>query len=432
MAYSMPNPRQACAAALLFSLPLLSLVTSFGIGAAGFLFLAGALILWRKASIVWRASWPEVRWVVLAFALQLAFAACLMLARGRNADAIDKPARMLLAVSAMLFVQLAGIGTRSLWWGLAGGACAALGMAAWQRLVLGMDRPGGPMNPITFGDLSLCLALLSVAGAFDTRTRATPWLAGAGALAGFGASLLSGSRGGWIALPLALILLLSQRRFVPKKTALLLAVLACLAVVLAWYLPQTGLRDRIAITVSDLRLYLAGNPFPTSLSVRLELWKAALMLVHMHPLAGLETWAYKQQMHEWVRLGLLSPAVFAPPEPPHMHNDVLQAMVTHGVPGLLVWGTTMAAPLRFFLRQMALAREHGPRYAAGLAGALLVLAYLAFGLTEVIFWSMKASLFYALLVFILMGLCLNGNRSALQDTDRDARPSHPPRRAGKS
>jgi O-antigen ligase len=92
----------------------------------------------------------------------------------------------------------------------------------------------------------------------------------------------------------------------------------------------------------------------------------------------------------------------------------------------------MAAPLRFFLRQMALAREHGPRYAAGLAGALLVLAYLAFGLTEVIFWSMKASLFYALLVFILMGLCLNGNRSALQDTDRDARPSHPPRRAGKS
>jgi hypothetical protein len=49
MVYPMSNPMQACAAALLFSLPLLSLVTSFGIGAAGFLFLAGALILWRKA-----------------------------------------------------------------------------------------------------------------------------------------------------------------------------------------------------------------------------------------------------------------------------------------------------------------------------------------------------------------------------------------------
>ena len=32
---------------------------------------------------------------------------------------------------------------------------------------------------------------------------------------------------------------------------------------------------------------------------------------------------------------------------------------------------------------------------------------LCFGLTEVIFWSVTGSLFYALMVFLLMGLCLN-------------------------
>jgi O-antigen ligase len=38
---------------------------------------------------------------------------------------------------------------------------------------------------------------------------------------------------------------------------------------------------------------------------------------------------------------------------------------------------------------------------------LVVSSYLCFGLTEVIFWSVKASLLYALMVMILMGLCLN-------------------------
>jgi O-antigen ligase len=45
--------------------------------------------------------------------------------------------------------------------------------------------------------------------------------------------------------------------------------------------------------------------------------------------------------------------------------------------------------------------------AAALAGQLLVLGYFSFGLTEVIFWSVRAAMFYALMVFVLMGLCLN-------------------------
>jgi O-antigen ligase len=45
---------------------------------------------------------------------------------------------------------------------------------------------------------------------------------------------------------------------------------------------------------------------------------------------------------------------------------------------------------------------------AGLvAGMFLVPGYLGFGLAEVIFWSVKGSLFYALMAFLLMGFCLN-------------------------
>ena len=45
------------------------------------------------------------------------------------------------------------------------------------------------------------------------------------------------------------------------------------------------------------------------------------------------------------------------------------------------------------------------------AGMLVVLCFFGFGLTEVIFWSVKGSLFYALMIFMLMGLCLNAKEN---------------------
>ena len=38
---------------------------------------------------------------------------------------------------------------------------------------------------------------------------------------------------------------------------------------------------------------------------------------------------------------------------------------------------------------------------------LVALGYFGFGLTEMMFYSGKSCLFYALMIFILMGLCLN-------------------------
>ena len=47
-----------------------------------------------------------------------------------------------------------------------------------------------------------------------------------------------------------------------------------------------------------------------------------------------------------------------------------------------------------------------PQFAPALAGMLVVLSYFSFGLTEVIFWSLKGCMFYALMIFLLMGFCL--------------------------
>jgi O-antigen ligase len=414
----MLGTRQAWASALVALFPLLSLVTGFGIGLFGFLFLATALCWWRDSRRVLAAHWPRLRWLVFAFLLDLGYMAFLMLVRVHDFNVLDRPLRMCLMLSAVPVVLVARPPARALWLGAAAGALASLAFVAWQGLWLGVVRPGGLMNPITFGDLALCLALLSLAGALqggdvrsDVRSDALGrWLAAAGVLAGLAASLLTGSRGGWLMLALLILLpaLLAWQGRLRPRVALALPLLAIVLAALAYALPQTGVRMRIAIGVSDARLYLAGNQAPTSLNVRLELWRAGGMLIREHPWTGLDTPDYKRRMRAWVREGKLSGAVFAPPEPPHLHNDVLQVLVTRGVLGLTAWIGILLAPLGFFWMRLRQAgrRAQGPAspaYAASLAGLLLVLAYVSFGLTEVIFWSMKANVFYALMVFLLAG-----------------------------
>jgi O-antigen ligase len=438
--------RRAWAGTLVLGFPLLSLVTPFGIGLAGFLFVATALAWRHDSGRLLRMHWPQTRWVLLAFLLQLLDVAFLASSREHGIRDLDAPSRMCMALAAMLVVQAAAPGTRALWLGAAGGAFAALVFLVWQWLALGLVRPGGLMNPITFGDLSLCLAWLSLCGLIDRDAAgnevrhwrwARQWIAATGVLCGVAASLLTGSRGGWLALPLLILLPLCVRGMLPRRLALALPLLACVLAGAAWSIPQTGVRDRVAIGLSDVRLVLAGNPAPTSLSVRVELWKAGAMLARERPWTGQDTASYKRRMRAWVAQGKLSPVLFAPPEPPHMHNDMLQMLVTRGVTGLLAWCGILIAPACFFAGRLRAAPPGGTRRAAALAGLAFVLAWAGFGLTEVIFWSMKASLFYALMVFLLMGYCLSGQAAAARpplaesarapaDTAQAVPASHPP------
>ncbi|MGB9111049.1 MAG: hypothetical protein WCC39_20370, partial [Telluria sp.] len=114
-AMAAPDGRRAWAAALVLAFPLLSLVTPFGIGLAGFLFAATALAWRRDSWRLLRLGWPRTRWVVLAFLLQLLDVALLAVSRGHGVKDLDAPVRMCMAVAAMLVVQAAGPGGRALW-----------------------------------------------------------------------------------------------------------------------------------------------------------------------------------------------------------------------------------------------------------------------------------------------------------------------------
>jgi O-antigen ligase len=319
-------------------------------------------------------------------------------------NTVEKPARMFFAVSALAAVLAARPPRRMLWWGVIAGALAALPFVAWQRIALGIDRPGGLINAITFGDLALLLALLSVTAAIDLRNNARQaGLAAVGALAGLAASLLTGSRGGWVALVAAALLFLRHARVLRGRRVRALLAVGAAVVLVAWFVPATGMQARFGEGVSDIRAWFDGGNVETRVGTRLELWKGASMLIAERPLLGRDFSACLVRLGDFVREGKLDPVVLTLP---HLHNDALQELAKGGLVGFALWAAILAAPLFFFARELR-AGAGAPQLAVALAGILVVTSYVSFGLTEVIFWSMKGSLFYALMVFVLMGFCLN-------------------------
>lgn len=400
------RPAQAWTAALVFLFPLLSLVTLFGVGLSSFLFLLTALLFYQQGRAALILHWHETRWVVLAFLFYFAFAGlCFALRPEAQLTGVERPARMFFAVSALMAVLVFKPPRKALWWGVIGGALAALPLVAWQRLVLGEDRPGGLLNAIVFGDLALCLALLAMAAAIDFRhnTRQALWPA-VGALSGLAASLMTGTRGGWIALAMAALVFLRHGRLVPSRRVRLLLAGSFALFVASYFLPALGMHERVVQGIADVRAWANGGSAFSNVGIRLELWKSAGILIGEHPWFGLDPARYKAELAALAVAGRVDPVVLPMP---HLHNEGLQALATGGVFGFAAWLAIMAAPLLFFARCLRGGADTAQRFVPALAGLLVVLSYVSFGLTEVIFWSVKGSLFYALMVFLLMGFCLN-------------------------
>jgi O-antigen ligase len=390
-----------------FLFPFLSLITPSGIGFSSVLFLLTALCMPRRCLAALAPHWKEIRWVLAAFAFNALLAvACVLLRPETSPSYLDKPWRMLLAVSATALVLLARPPRAVLWWGVVAGAVAALPFILWQRIGLHMERPGGFLNAITFGDLAICLALLALAGAIDYRhSTRKALLPAAGALAGLAASLATGSRGGWVALAFAALLFLSYARLLSSRRVRLLVAGSFALVGAAFFVPATGMQQRALQGIDEVRTWMDGGSAFSNVGTRLELWKGAQVLIPQRPLFGLDPATLRGELRKLVEAGQLDPAIL-PLE--HLHNDALQGLATGGVFGLLAWAAILLAPFLFFSRALGKAAGGSvPQLAPALAGMLVVLCYFSFGLTEVIFWSLKGSMFYALMIFLLMGFCLN-------------------------
>lgn len=319
---------------------------------------------------------------------------------------LGRYARFLLAIPLYYILRRARPNIAALWWGVCLGAIvaglAAMDQAWWQIWYAQSERASGSVHPIIFGNLSLLLAALSLAasGYFSKIHRgllALPWFA---ALMGMCGSFLSGSRGGWLALPALAIIFAWYARDKLKmwQLALLGMVLTafCLA---AWFVPQSGVHARIDEATKEISDYFNKHDASSSVGARLEMWKAAWMIFRQHPILGVGMGGFSVEKQTLIDAGKLDPAVASFLHP---HNEYAAALATRGIIGFISLLLLFGVIGKVFYDMAR--RPHAAAQLTGVAGLIVVVSFAHFGISGDTFDRTLPITFFTFLVAILAAL----------------------------
>jgi O-antigen ligase len=343
---------------------------------------------------------------------------------GQGTRGTDKPVRFLLAIPAMLLIMAYPPRLSWMWSGIALGAIGAGSWAGWQKLVEGVWRAEGHTYVIQFGNLSMLLGILCLAGLgwAVVQPRRYSWvvLLAIGAFAGILGSLFSGSRGGWIGFPLVLLVLYrGYGRQLPgliKGGALVTIVVGAS---LVYALPQTGVQSRVHEAISDVSRYVTGESQTTSVGARFEMWKGAYHLILEKPITGWGDNGYRQGMQALAEADVIHPEVT---RYGHAHNEFLDAQAKRGVFGLAVLLALYLIPMKLFARHLSAADLE--LRSVAVAGVLLSVAYIDFGLSQVFLAHNSGVMMFAFWLAVLWGVYARQSRLAVNATRVTGIPSN--------
>lgn len=299
----------------------------------------------------------------------------------RDLDVLLRP---LWAIPIIYLIIRVRAGEELLWFGISLGAIV-VGLSAFYETFTTDHyiRANGSTSAITFGNTALLMGVISAIGIpyFRKLGRAYLVIPVLALLLGLLASLLSGSRGGWLALPsLILLLLWHFRREGYRQASLITALTLFLGIILVLVLPQTGVIDRIELAVTQFKQYFIdsveyGN---TSVGIRLELWHAAWNMFLEQPFFGGGIGhSFNEYLREEVKLGNYHPTVVRQTMPHNVFLDTLALQGLVGLAGLLsIWGALGVVFLKAAREQETELRI------LGTAGLALLISYFFFGLTD--------------------------------------------------
>ncbi len=305
---------------------------------------------------------------------------------GRGGEGVWLPLWPLLAAVLLVALRAFTPAPRMLWLAVSCGAVGAGSIAVYERLVLGKARANNSMNAIPFGNLSLLLGGLALLGALwlvrHREVRHPVLLAGAllAGMAGMLGSLLSGTRGGWVAAPLLLLLVYRAARPLVPHRALhgLAAAIAALLLVVA-LLPQSGVVNRVQQAVGYAQQYWQGEARSNSVGLRLDMWRAGGALFLERPWVGWGEGGLQQRRDEQVAAGGLHPNIRRYDQ---LHSELIDTAARRGTLGLATLLALYGVPLVLFWRRLNAPRIDPGVRLLGAAGVMVVVAFIDFGLTQ--------------------------------------------------
>lgn len=267
------------------------------------------------------------------------------------------------------------------------------------------------LDLIHFGDFELILAMLSVFSINWTGRDGLPLriLKILGFAAGVYASIASGSRGGWIALPLGLLIFSHFRygKITLKALMYIIFTLGMTFLILQTFNQQ--IQQRTSGISRDIAALHNGNA-DTSLGVRLQLFKSAAVIFVHNPVFGAGPEGFAREMEPLLKAGKIS-AMAAEGGKGEVHNELLSKAAGLGIFGVLAMLSIYLVPARIFYRAMKSGSIQIRQ--SGMLGLVFVSSFMVFGLTVEVLNLTMAAAFYSLTVAVLLAACLNHGKQTL-------------------
>ncbi|NML33040.1 O-antigen ligase family protein [Paraburkholderia antibiotica] len=405
--------------ALLFLAPAVNLMWRGGTGYCFFAIVAlalGAAFANRRMPGYFSAL-RTYRWFTIGMLALVVGIAVQQLVLGywlpRQFDALS---RFVLALPVFLLLrQLPSRNLRVLGWGCAAGALA---VGLWAIV----DQPPGGWtdanrlnnsytNAIPFGDTALLLAFLSVftLGWDNPRDWRVLLPRVVALVAGGYASFLSGTRGGWLALPVFVVLLGMQYQWFSHKKRFAIAMLA-IVIAAGGLLSTERVEKRLAEVPNDVSMMHKGDDF-TATGLRLQLWNASRMIFERHPVWGIGKGRLVDELGVMAKRGEVKTEIVNE----RAHSDFFSTLAEMGAVGIVCLLLFYYGMGIYFWRHRQAADP--TIRAASYAGLAVATSTVIFGLTIDVLVPIMVTVLLALLVATLLAV-IDARKRELRAAER--------------
>jgi O-antigen ligase len=371
--------------------------------AAGYSALAILLIsllgLWitrKEVAPIWQ-NWEK--WWVFSILLFFGLIAIDVLMGYGDISVLDSPSRLILAIPVFIYIRKVGMDIDSIWVASAIGSILTGVYAYYQHAILGVNMVEGFTSHIYFGQVAIILTLFSFVGLLMNKKL---WIKGVLLMAvvmGFYAVIVSGSRGGWVAIPAIAILFSSIKTSKPSfwKKTISLSVLAAILYI-AYQSPNLPVKSRVDAAISNVTAYYQEDKVDTSSGFRLEMWKAAWLMTKDSNFLGVGEAQYHGHVIRLIKDDKVDKRLdyFSAP-----HSQYFNSLSEQGVIGLLSLFLMMLIPLRVVIIGST---ENRQVKFTGLFIAVLIVSYLDFMLTQETLERQLMVVIYAFISSILLGM----------------------------
>jgi O-antigen ligase len=364
----------------------------------------------------WRGAQGRERWILLAF---VGFVGTALLSLVNADDLTQGVRRMEKMVAFLLFVPIY-LGVRRLrvnllpplLYGVLLAGPVMAGVGAYSVFILDKPRAMGSYHPIIFGDLAMLLALVGAATwvFWVARGKWLRILFPISIACALYASMLSGTRGAWLALPpaVAVLLFFFRYHFPCRRRLFSVAIAGAILLAISPIVFPDTIGHGLGRIVHSLESFEQGKNRNSSEGQRLLMWVLAMEVWRQNPLIGTGLGDFEHEVAVRMEAGQTELKTVRG----HAHNIYFESLAVTGLLGLC--SMVLAIFILPFCAFYAYRHEPGAEVAA-IGGIIVLVSFAVFGLTEG--WLTRSVLVRSYLVFLLVFLTALPPFRVCKDTD---------------